>query len=155
MIALTEQEIDPRSLEAAVAHPGAGAILTFSGVARDRFEGRAVVGLQYEAYAAMAVPEMARIRDEAQARWPGARVAMVHRTGHLAIGQASVVIAVSAPHRDEAFQAGRFAIDQLKARVPVWKKELYDDGQAWKANAEFQAAPAPAAPDPGREGGDD
>lgn len=139
MLALTDQPIDPRALEQAVAHPGAGAILTFSGVTRDNFEGKRVIGLDYEAYAELALPEMARIRDEIGRRWPGARVAMVHRTGHLGVGEASVVIAVSAPHRDEAYEAGRHAIDALKASVPVWKKERYEDGEAWKANAEFQA----------------
>lgn len=140
MIALTDQVIDQASLELAVSHPGAGAILTFAGVTRDNFEGRRVVGLHYQAYAEMAVPQMQRIVDDALARWPGVRVAMVHRTGQLDIGEASVVIAVSAPHRDAAYQASRFAIDQLKARVPVWKKEIYADGEAWKANAESPAA---------------
>ncbi len=154
MIALTDAVIDPRALEAAVTRPEAGAILTFSGIARNNFEGRAVRGLRYEAYEAMAVPEMERIVAEATERWPGVRVAMVHRTGALDIGEASVVIAVSAPHRDAAYQAGRFAIDALKERVPVWKKELYDDGATWKANAESPVQPGGVAEEeqPGEAG---
>lgn len=144
MFLVTTEPIDPRRLEEAVARPEAGAILTFSGVARNSFEGRAVHALEYEAYAEMAVPEMRRIAEEIASRWPGARVAMVHRTGRLDIGEASVVIAVSAPHRDEAYEAGRFAIDALKARVPVWKKEVYADGEAWKANAESPVQPGAA-----------
>ncbi|MCK6505105.1 molybdenum cofactor biosynthesis protein MoaE [Myxococcota bacterium] len=152
MLALTDQPIDPRAVEAAVAHPGAGAIITFAGVTRDHFEGRRVVALHYEAYPELALPEMARIREELVARFPGARVAMVHRTGHLEVGEASVVIAVSAPHRGEAYEASRMAIDALKARVPVWKKEHYEDGQAWKENAEFHQALPVAEPEVAPEG---
>ena len=137
MVGLSDHPIDPRALEEAVAHPGAGAILTFSGVTRDHFEGRRVRALEYQAYGEMAQAELQRIHDEVVARWPGTRLALLHRTGRLEIGEASVVIAVSAPHRGEAYEASRYAIDQLKARVPIWKKELYDDGQAWKENAEF------------------
>ncbi|RME21562.1 MAG: hypothetical protein D6798_17835 [Deltaproteobacteria bacterium] len=156
MIGLTDDVIDARALEAAVARPEAGAILTFHGVTRNNFEGRPVRGLVYEAYAAMAVPEMERIAAEAMARWPEVRVAMVHRTGTLDVGEASVVIAVSAPHRDAAYEAGRFAIDALKERVPVWKKELYDDGAAWKANAESPVQPGGTADEepPGEVVGD-
>ena len=92
--------------------------------------------LEYEAYPELAIPVMVDIEDEVARRWPGARVAMVHRTGLLAIGEASVVIAVATPHRDDAYAASRYAIDALKARVPVWKKEHYADGAAWKENAE-------------------
>lgn len=140
MLLVTAQPIDPRQVEHAVAWPGAGAVLTFVGVARDDFEGRRVLALEYEAYAEMAVPVMEAIRAEAEARWPGVRVAMVHRTGRLEIGEASVVISVAAPHRAEAYEASRYAIDALKARVPVWKKEIYADGAAWKANAASPAA---------------
>ncbi|MEZ4238841.1 MAG: molybdenum cofactor biosynthesis protein MoaE [Myxococcota bacterium] len=81
------------------------------------------------------MPVLQAIGDEARARWPGVRVAAVHRTGVVAIGEPSVVIAVSAPHRGEAYDASRFAIEALKERLPVWKKEIYEDGSAWKANA--------------------
>lgn len=141
MRAITDAVIDPRAVEAAVAWPGAGAVLTFLGVARDNFEGRAVVALEYEAYAEMAVPVMEEIAAELAARWPGARVAMVHRTGRLKIGEASLVISVATPHRAACYAASRYAIDELKARVPVWKKEVYADGAAWKANAESPVQP--------------
>ncbi len=136
MLRLTDAAIDPRVVEAAVARPDAGAVLTFVGVTRNHFEGRAVLGLEYEAYAELAVPVMRDIAEEAQKRWPGARLAMVHRTGTVAIGEASVVISVSAPHRGDCYAASRFAIDALKQRVPVWKKEHYADGSMWKENTE-------------------
>lgn len=132
---LSSSLIDPRAVEAAVAHPGAGAILTFLGVTRDRFGSKQVLRLEYEAWPEMARAELLRIGAELEDRWPGARVAFVHRVGVVAVGEASVAIAVSAPHRDEAYQASRFAIDQLKRRVPIWKKEWYTDGSSWKANA--------------------
>ncbi|MCB9777770.1 MAG: molybdenum cofactor biosynthesis protein MoaE [Alphaproteobacteria bacterium] len=137
MFEIVSEPIDPRQVEAAVAHDGAGAVLTFAGTTRDSFEGRRVVGLAYEAFAEMAVPEMRAIADQAAARWPGVRLAMVHRIGEVPVGEASVVICVSAPHRGAAYDASRFAIDALKERVPVWKKERYEDGAAWKENAEF------------------
>lgn len=123
--------IDPRELEAAVGHPGAGAIVTFTGIVRDNSRGQPVTHLDYEAYAEMAVPQMRKIGEEIKERWPEARVAMAHRTGHLEIGEASVVIAVSCPHRAEAFEACRWGIDRLKESVPIWKKEHAADGTFW------------------------
>lgn len=135
MIAITSAPIDAQSVEATVHHPGAGAVLTFSGVTRDNFAGRPVTGLHYDAYVEMAESEMFALRDKVMARWPGVLLSMVHRIGALKVGEVSVVISVSAPHRDEAYQASRFAIDELKAQVPIWKKEHYADGTAdWKAN---------------------
>jgi molybdopterin synthase catalytic subunit len=135
MIAITDQPIQTAAVEAAVARPEAGAILTFSGVTRDNFGGRPVTGLSYEAYEPMALSVMTEICEEAAARWPGTRVAMVHRIGALAVGEVSVVIAVSTPHRADSYAASRFAIDALKERVPIWKKEHYaDGGDAWKEN---------------------
>jgi len=131
MVRLTDEPIDVRAVEAAVAHAGAGAICTFQGVVRDHNLGRAVDHLEYEAFPEMALGAMERIADEVASRWPGARAAIVHRTGRLAIGEASVVIAVSTPHRAEAFEACRYAIDTLKTTVPVWKKEVWSDGEAW------------------------
>lgn len=134
MVALTDQPLDPRAVEAAVGWTGAGAVLTFIGTTRDNFEGRAVVGLEYEAFPAMAIAEMGRIEEELVARWPGARLGMVHRVGPVGLGEASVVISVATPHRVAAYEASRYAIEALKERVPVWKRELYKDGSAWKAN---------------------
>ncbi|HYL07049.1 MAG TPA: molybdenum cofactor biosynthesis protein MoaE [Candidatus Udaeobacter sp.] len=123
--------IDVRELEAVVSHPGAGAICTFTGIVRDNSRGQSVTHLDYEAYAEMAVPQMRKIGEEIKERWPEARVAMAHRTGHLEIGEASVVIAVSCPHRAEAFEACRWGIDRLKESVPIWKKEHAADGSFW------------------------
>lgn len=137
MFRITDGPIDALAVQAAVTRPGAGAVLLFAGITRDTFAGRPVTRLEYEAYPEMAVPVMARIGAEAEERWPGVRVAMVHRTGRVDISEASVIIATSAPHRADAYAASRFAIDELKARVPVWKREHYADAApAWKANAE-------------------
>jgi len=134
VIAVVADSIDVQAVRAAVTDPGHGAVLIFEGVGRDNFDGKGVTALFYEAYAQMAVPVMQQIAAEAQERF-GARVAMVHRTGEVAIGEASVVIAVGTPHRAECYEASRYAIDELKKRVPVWKKEIYADGSQWKANA--------------------
>ena len=132
-------------LIARVASPKAGAIVTFSGVTRDNFEGQEVVRLEYEGFAPMAEREMAKICAEARRRWPDlTRVAMAHRLGVCPVQEASVIIAVSSPHRKDALEAAHFAIDRLKATVPVWKKEFYGGGRGgreepgkWKENKEW------------------
>lgn len=128
---LTTDPLDARRMEAAVAHKGAGAIATFTGIVRDTSRGRSVTHLEYEAYAEMATAEMRKIVDEIAGRWPEARVAMAHRTGRLEIGEASVVVSVSCPHRAEAIDACRWGIDRLKESVPIWKKEHAADGTYW------------------------
>jgi molybdopterin synthase catalytic subunit len=128
---ITADPLDARRLEAAVAHKGAGAICTFTGVVRDSSRGRAVTHLDYEAYAEMALAQMRKIGDEIAAQWPDARVAMAHRTGKLEIGEASVVVVVSCPHRAEAIAACKLGIDRLKESVPIWKKEHAADGTYW------------------------
>ena len=128
---LTTDPLDPRRLEAAVAHKGAGAICTFIGVVRDTSRGRSVTHLEYEAYGEMATAEMRKIAGEIAEKWPEARVAMAHRTGRLEIGKASVVVSVSCPHRAEAIDACRWGIDRLKESVPIWKKEHATDGTYW------------------------
>lgn len=133
MNALVHGPIDVEAVRRAVDDPGFGAVLVFEGVGRDVFEGRAVVALEYEAYAEMVVPELDRIAAEASDRW-GAKVAIVHRTGRVQIGEPSVVIAVGTAHRAPCYEASRHCIEALKARVPIWKKEIYADGSAWKAN---------------------
>jgi molybdopterin synthase catalytic subunit len=116
-----------------VARPDCGAVALFLGTARDHAGDRGgVTALEYEAYEEQAVPRLALVADEVRARWPmTGRVALLHRTGRLAIGDAAVVVAVSTPHRPEAFAAARFAIDAVKATVPIWKKETWAGGAEW------------------------
>ena len=103
----------------------------FIGAVRDHARGRSIRYLEYEAYPEMAVQEMERIADEASRRWPDTRVAIAHRVGHLEIGDLAVVVVAASPHRAEAFEACRFAIDTLKETVPIWKKEVATDGEYW------------------------
>jgi molybdopterin synthase catalytic subunit len=123
--------IDPAAVMAAVADTGAGATVTFTGTTRDHNDGRRVIRLEYEAYPEMALAEMRKIGETARQRWPIARIAIVHRIGVVPIGEASVVIAVSAGHRGAAFEACRLVIDRLKEVVPIWKKEHFEDGAIW------------------------
>ncbi|CAL4890068.1 unnamed protein product [Urochloa decumbens] len=115
----------------------AGAIATFEGTTRDHFAGRRVVELRYEAYAAMARRRLAGILAEARSRHALRRLAVAHRLGPVPAGEASVFVAASATHRADAMEACRYVIDELKASVPIWKKEVYDDGEVWKENREF------------------
>lgn len=108
-----------------------GAVVTFAGTVRDNHMGRRVNALEYEAYADMAEAEMERIGVEMIKKWSLHGIAMRHRTGKLVVGEVSVVIAASAPHRREAFEACSEALDMLKATVPVWKKEYFEDGEVW------------------------
>lgn len=125
-------QIQVEVVAAAVTDPGAGAVVTFTGVVRNESGGRRVKFLEYEAHAPMAEAKLREIAETARTRWPGVRrVAIAHRVGRLEIGEASVVIAVSAAHRGEAFEACRYAIDTLKRTVPVWKKEHFEDGEVW------------------------
>ncbi|HVS49662.1 MAG TPA: molybdopterin converting factor subunit 1 [Candidatus Dormibacteraeota bacterium] len=137
---LTADPLDARRLEAAVSHKSAGAICTFTGVVRDTSRGRSVTHLDYEAYAEMATAQMRRIGDEIAEQWPEARVAMAHRRGRLEIGEASVVVSVSCPHRAEAIAACRWGIDRLKESVPIWKKEHAADGTYWIEGDEAKRA---------------
>mgnify|MGYP001169655265 CR=1 FL=1 len=124
----------PLSLEeviATVRRPGAGGLSVFVGVVRDESRGRTVTRLEYTAYASMAKREMARIVEEIEREIEGVRVAAVHRVGSLEVGDAAVVCAASAPHREEAFAACRELIDRVKARVPIWKREIGPDGASW------------------------
>lgn len=114
-----------------VRHPHAGAVVLFLGTVRDNPDGPRVQHLDYEAYERMARAEMERIAGEVVRRWPVLGVALEHRVGRLEVGEVSVAVAVSAPHRREAFEAGRYAIDTLKVRVPIWKKEVWEGGSRW------------------------
>lgn len=124
-----------------VAHPSAGGIATFLGVVRDHSEGRAVTRLEYSAYDAMAVREMQRIADEIAAEIGDVRLCALHRTGSLDVGDAAIVCAASAPHRDEAFRACRALIDRIKERVPIWKREIGPDGAAWVGWVDARCSP--------------
>jgi molybdopterin synthase catalytic subunit/molybdopterin converting factor small subunit len=126
------EPLSPDAIAADVDDPGAGGIVIFSGVVRNETGGRPVKFLEYEAHAPMAEVKMREIGESLRARWSGVkRVAMLHRIGRLEIGEASVLIAVSAAHRGDAFEACRYAIDTLKRTVPVWKKEHFEDGEVW------------------------
>jgi molybdopterin synthase catalytic subunit len=118
--------------------PQCGAVVLFSGTVRDHADGRDhVTHINYEAYAEQATVRMNQIIDEARRRWPDlGRVALLHRTGVLALGESSVLVVVSAPHRPEAFEAGRFCIDTLKVSVPIWKHEEWSDGSDWGTRSE-------------------
>ncbi len=136
--AITQNAISLNALAEYVRHSSAGALVTFEGVVRDRSrdtfgEMRSIEHLEYEAYIPMAEREMARVIEEAQARWQ-VRCAASHRVGKLQIGDVAVVIAVSSAHRGDAFEACRFAIDRIKETVPIWKKEVAQDGTWWVEN---------------------
>jgi molybdenum cofactor synthesis domain-containing protein len=128
---IRETVIDSLEVEQAVARPDAGAIVQFVGRVRDHNDGRPVTLLEYEAYASMATREMRRIVHELEHRLVGSRLAVLHRVGSLQIGDAAVVCAASAPHRAEAFNACRMLIDEIKSRVPIWKREHGPDGPYW------------------------
>ncbi len=131
LFAVRTEKLDPREAERAVAHDGAGAVVTFQGTVRDRTDGHSVTHLDYEAYDGMAQRVLEEVAHAAEVRFEGVRVAVLHRTGRLAVGEVSVVISVSAPHRAAAFDATRYVIERLKADVPIWKKEARADGSVW------------------------
>ena len=129
LVRLVDHPIDLTALLGTSPHDGAACL--FVGVVRNENAGRQVERLEYEAYEEMAVPLMKEIAAETKRRFPVTEVRLVHRVGRLAIGETSVAVAVASPHRAEAFEACRFAIDELKDTVPIWKKEYYADGTAW------------------------
>ena len=131
MFRVTHQPIELDELVRYVTDPEAGAIATFIGTTRNNNEGRKVIALDYEAYPEMAEKELARIGDDARKQWPICRMAITHRLGPVQIGEASVIIVVSSAHRDAAFAASRFAIEEIKKTVPIWKKEVYEGGEVW------------------------
>jgi MoaE-MoaD fusion protein len=132
VFAVVDRPLSPDDIAARVDDPGAGGIVIFSGVVRNQTGGRPVKYLEYEAHAPMAEAKLREIGTAIRGRWPGVkRVAMLHRIGRLEIGESSVLIAVSAAHRGDAFEACRYAIDTLKQTVPVWKKEHFEDGEVW------------------------
>jgi molybdopterin synthase catalytic subunit len=134
---LSSEPLSVDAIQALASHGGAGGIALFLGAVRDHNAGQAVTLLEYHAYPELAVAEMGRILDEIEAAIPGVRLAVAHRTGALAVGDLAVVAAASAPHRGEAFRACRKLIDEVKARVPIWKREHGPNGPYW---VDFQDA---------------
>jgi molybdopterin synthase catalytic subunit len=128
MIRLTTEPIDYFVLTEQVRRPDCGGVVTFLGTVRDLTDGKVTVALDYEAYPGMAEKKMAEIEQDTRSRWPVGEIAMVHRLGHLEVSEVSVAVAVSCPHRAQAFEACRHAIDRLKELVPIWKKENRADG---------------------------
>jgi molybdopterin converting factor subunit 1 len=132
LIEVTNEPLDPERVTAAVRRDDSGAVLLFHGVARNNSEGQRVVALEYDAYPAMAVRKLREVTDDVRTRWPITGIAVQHRTGRLAIGEASLLVAVSSAHRAEAFEACLYAVDRIKQTVPIWKKEIWEDGDgAW------------------------
>jgi molybdopterin synthase catalytic subunit len=129
MIRLTRDAIDYHELTESVRRPGCGAVVTFLGTVRDLTGDQVTVALDYEAYPGMAEKKMAEIEADTRSRWPVGDISMIHRLGRLEIGEISVAVAVSCPHRAQAFEACRHAIDRLKELVPIWKKENSADGR--------------------------
>ncbi len=131
MIRIVESKIDREEIVQSVSTPDSGAIATFDGTVRNHSREKLVTHLHYEAFSEMALKELEKIRAEAIQRWSLNGMAIVHRVGRMEIGESSVFIAVSSAHRNDAFEACRFAIDTLKTTVPIWKKEHYEDGEVW------------------------
>lgn len=135
-VAVSEKPLDPAELLAEVGDPAAGASILFLGTARNHSEGRSGIShLEYEAYPEVVEQKLAEIADEAINKWRLVRLAVEHRVGEVEVGQPSVAVAVSSAHRDEAFEAGRFVIDELKKRAPIWKKEHWEGGGDWVKGA--------------------
>lgn len=138
-VQVTSDPLDLAKISELVADPSVGAISTFSGVTRNHFQGKTVVRLEYEAYEPMALKKMREICEVASGKWAIHRMVVIHRTGAVGVGEASVIIAASSPHRRDSLEAVHWAIDELKAKVPIWKLEKYEDGSAWKENEESRA----------------
>lgn len=137
---LTDQPIETQKIIDKVVRPEAGAVTTFIGIVREWTHGKQTVYLEYEAYPTMAVKQLVRIGDEIAERWPNTRVAITHRIGSLHISDIAVVIAVSSPHRKVAYEANEYAIERIKQIVPIWKKEMWQDGSAWIGDQREQTA---------------
>jgi len=131
MFRVTNEALNLQELIDYVADPQAGAIASFVGTTRNHNDGRKVIALDYDAYPEMAEKELIRLGEDAKNKWPICRMAIVHRIGPVQITEASVMIAVSAAHRDAAFAACRFAIEEIKRTVPIWKKEVFEGGEIW------------------------
>jgi molybdopterin synthase catalytic subunit len=147
---LTSEPLDIAAIYAFIVDPGCGGIVLFSGTARDHAAGRpGVSALAYEAYESQVVPRLVAIAEHMMNTWPARKVAIVHRTGPVALGESSVVVAVATPHRPEAFAAARYGIDTLKATVPIWKSETWDGGTDWGLAAHPVTSVASLIDEPG------
>jgi molybdopterin synthase catalytic subunit len=145
MIELTYQTLDPEKTTALVRKDSNGAVVTFLGTTRNSFEGRRVIMLEYEAFEEMAINKLEDIHRELQAEFQIDDIAIAHRIGSVPIGEISLVVAVASPHRLEAFQACHQAVNRLKETVPIWKKEIYEDGSRWVACEDHEISSAEGA----------
>jgi len=138
IIKISEDKLDLNSIVTEVTAPEAGAVSTFSGTTRNHFNGKNVVKLEYEGYNSMAEKEMKKICNIIRSKWDVIHIALIHRVGTVPITDTSVIVAISSVHRRESLEAVHYAIDEIKARVPIWKKEFYEDGTTfeWKENSE-------------------
>jgi len=148
MIELTEHPIDVAAVTESVRSFNAGAVVLFLGTVREFTGDAQTSSLEYEAYPAMAVQAMTELEAEARKRWPLVKVSVVHRSGHLDLGEVAVAVAVSSAHRTPAFEAGQWLIDTLKHTVPIWKKERYADGQTEWVHPTQKSMPSSTPPDP-------
>ncbi|MBF8266500.1 MAG: MoaD family protein [Dehalococcoidia bacterium] len=142
MIHITSEPLNPQEITELVRKNGNGAVVTFLGVVRDQSEGRRVLHLEYEAYQPMAEKMLHQIAQEIRERWAIEDTAIAHRLGRLMIGEISLVVAVASPHRKDAFEASQYVLDSIKHVVPIWKKEVFEGGEAWVGGEEKGAAPA-------------
>jgi molybdopterin synthase catalytic subunit len=131
VIMITREPLDRTALVEAVTHSSVGGVVVFEGVVRDNARGKQVRYLEYDVYPEMAIAKIREIVAETERRWGAQRVAVAHRVGRLEIGEASVIVVVATPHRNEAFEACRYIIDTLKTTVPIWKKEVATNGEEW------------------------
>ena len=141
MIELTSHPLDPDQFTSAVRRGANGAVVTFLGTTRDNFDGKRVLTLEYEAFDEMAVKKLEEVRQELLAEFGLDEIAIGHRIGTVGIGEISLVVAVGSPHRKEGFYACHKAVDRIKEVVPIWKKEIYEDGSRWVACEDHEFAP--------------
>ena len=146
MIELTHESLDPEKVTAKVRLDTNGAVVTFLGTTRDNFEGKRVLTLEYEAFDEMAVKKLEEVRQEMMAEFGLEQVAISHRIGTVNIGEISLVVAIGSPHRKEAFYACHKTVDRIKELVPIWKKEVYQDGSRWVACEDHEFPPADQPP---------
>lgn len=135
---VTVEPLEPMKYMNYVTRPEAGAVTLFAGTVREWTNGKRTMHLEYEAYIPMAEKKLAEIGAEIEEKWPGSRAAIVHRIGALAISDLAVVIAVSSPHRRAAYEANEYAIEQIKKVVPIWKKEIWEDGEEWIGDQSYK-----------------